>query len=270
MKTPITYYGGKQKLASTIIPLIPKHDIYIEPFAGGGAIFFLKEPSKSEIINDLDSMIAIFYRVLKDNYQELKKKINATIYDRATHKFAMCVRSLPHWFTDLQIAWAFFTLTGLGFSGTLDSFGCYTQGRKARTFQNKKQSFSCDLAKRLEGVQVECTDALALISRRDTEASFFYCDPPYISTIQGHYKGYTLEMYKQLLDQLAGLKGQFLLSSFPTDVLDEYIQKNGWYSIEIEQIKSASRNPDGTKKRKIEVLTANYSLQSLNDGPLGD
>jgi DNA adenine methylase len=265
MKTPITYYGGKQKLVSLILPNIPQHTVYVEPFVGGGAIFFAKPPSYSEIINDLDSMIAIFYSVLKSDFHRLKKKIDTTLYDRTTHKFALCVRDKPHWFTDLQIAWSFFVLSGLGFSGTLDSFGCYTQGKRAQTFENKKSYFSFDLAKRLEGVQVECTDALSLIQLRDSDQTFFYCDPPYIDTIQSHYRGYTREMYIQLLETLATLKGHFLLSSFPSDVLNEYIDKNGWYSMEIEQSKPASKNADGSKKRKIEVLTANYPLKTLKE-----
>lgn len=39
MKTPITYYGGKQMMAKHILPLIPEHHIYSEAFFGGGAIF---------------------------------------------------------------------------------------------------------------------------------------------------------------------------------------------------------------------------------------
>ena len=42
MKTPISYYGGKQQLASKIVSLFPEHKIYCEPFIGGAAVFFAK------------------------------------------------------------------------------------------------------------------------------------------------------------------------------------------------------------------------------------
>jgi DNA adenine methylase len=61
MKTPISYYGGKQSMLKHILPLIPEHKIYVEPFFGGGAVFFGKEPSKVEVINDYNSNVVVFY-----------------------------------------------------------------------------------------------------------------------------------------------------------------------------------------------------------------
>lgn len=263
LKTPITYYGGKQKMVRHIVPLIPDHDIYCEPFLGGAAVFMAKQPSKLEIINDLDAMISIFYRVLQTDFKKLREKVESTLYDRSTHKVAWNIRQIPHHFNDLQIAWAFYVLTGIGFSGTLDSFGCYTNGSKATTFFNKRLIWKDGLKKRFEGnLQIENTDALDLIRRRDTKRTFFYLDPPYIDTCQSHYSGYSEEHFQALLDQLSQLKGKFLLSSFPNDILNRYIKKHGWYSLSIEQSKPASRNRDGSKKKKIEVLTANYPIEN--------
>ena len=47
MKTPITYYGGKQTLLKYLLPLIPQHRMYCEPFFGGGAVFFAKPKSEA-------------------------------------------------------------------------------------------------------------------------------------------------------------------------------------------------------------------------------
>jgi len=61
LKSPISYYGGKTNLVSTILKLIPDHKIYTESFFGGGAIFFAKDPVESEIINDKNNLIINFY-----------------------------------------------------------------------------------------------------------------------------------------------------------------------------------------------------------------
>ncbi len=57
IKTPISYYGGKQNMVRHILPLIPVHNLYCEPFVGGGAVYWKKEPSKVEVINDTNKDI---------------------------------------------------------------------------------------------------------------------------------------------------------------------------------------------------------------------
>ncbi|HTA26729.1 MAG TPA: DNA adenine methylase, partial [Bacteroidia bacterium] len=85
MKTPITYYGGKQMMLRHILPLIPKHTIYVEPFLGGGAVFWAKEPSRVEIINDTNAEIVNFYEVTQKNFTALQKEIQATLHSRKRH-----------------------------------------------------------------------------------------------------------------------------------------------------------------------------------------
>lgn len=84
MTPPISYYGGKQKMLKHILPLIPTHKIYIEPFFGGGAVFFGKNPSEVEVINDLNSYVINFYNVLKD--KKKFKKLLCLIKHTSTTK----------------------------------------------------------------------------------------------------------------------------------------------------------------------------------------
>lgn len=85
MRTPITYYGGKQRLTKTIVSMIPPHKVYIEPFFGGGAVFFAKKPSYLEVINDINDNVVTFYRVCQNEaqFQELSAKIQATLFSEA-------------------------------------------------------------------------------------------------------------------------------------------------------------------------------------------
>jgi DNA adenine methylase len=61
LKTPVSYYGGKQQLATIILGLIPNHRLYCEHFLGGAAVFFAKEPSPVEVINDTNGQLINFY-----------------------------------------------------------------------------------------------------------------------------------------------------------------------------------------------------------------
>jgi DNA adenine methylase len=63
--------GGKRRLAKHILPLMGEHTTYVEPFAGGAAMFFMKEPSKVEVINDINSDLVNLYRVVRHHLDEL-------------------------------------------------------------------------------------------------------------------------------------------------------------------------------------------------------
>ena len=81
MKTPITYYGGKQKLLPVILPLIPIHKTYTEPFVGGGAVFWAKPKSRTEVINGSNRELINFYECAKNDFVDLEKLIRDVIKD---------------------------------------------------------------------------------------------------------------------------------------------------------------------------------------------
>ena len=68
---PITVVGGKSRLAKIIIDCFPSHTCYVEAFAGGAQVFFHKQPSKVEVLNDLDGELVNFYRVCQSHADEL-------------------------------------------------------------------------------------------------------------------------------------------------------------------------------------------------------
>lgn len=264
MRSPVTYYGGKLSLIHRILPLIPKHKSFVEPFFGGGAVFFSKEPSQSEIINDTNDAVINFYKVLQNNFDELKIKVDATLYSRATYKVAMTMYKAPHLFSEIQRAHSFWVLTALGFSGTIGSFSYDKDSSKARTFRNKRLRFSKELSKRLETTQIENTDALKVLKSRMTKDSFAFIDPPYLSGAdQGHYSGYTEQEYIKLLNTLENIEGKFLLTTYDSELLTEYVKRNNWHQIKIEKPLTAYKSDGGKRKKKIEVFTANYNITEM-------
>lgn len=262
MKTPISYYGGKQNLVSTILPLIPDHHTYTESFVGGGAIFWAKRPSKSEIINDYNRELINFYEVCKNEFVDLEKMIRISLHSRSLHADATVMYNNPHLFTRIQRAWAVWVLSTQGFAGMLDGSWGYdtTSSTTAKKIRNKRDSFSERLAIRLQNVQIENTDALRVIRSRDHSGAFHYCDPPYFNSDCGHYDGYSQQDFEQLLITLRDCQGKFLMSSYPSDILKQYTQANRWHTKMIEQTVSVASGTGGGSKRKIEVLTANYDL----------
>lgn len=261
IKTPISYYGGKQKLASTIIGFIPDHKLYCEPFLGGAAVYFAKPQSEMEVINDTNTELINFYRVCKNQFHKLKEKVDSTLHSRRLFNDAKVIYAYPHLFTEVERAWAVWVQSTQSFCAQMEgSFG-YDKGKNTTTkkVSNKREAFTSDLALRLQNAQIECQDALYIMKSRDTKQSFFYCDPPYFNSDCAHYDGYTKDDFEGLLKGLSTIEGKFLLSSYPSEILKQYSKAHGWQTCSIDQGVSVNAKA-GYQKRKVEVLTANYPL----------
>lgn len=261
MKTPISYYGGKQKLAKKILSVIPEHTLYGEPFVGGAAVFFAKDQSEIEVLNDTNKELINFYKVIQNDFVSLEKEIRITLHSRDLHRKASVIYNHPDMFNEIKRAWAVWVLSSQSFSAQLGGTFGYDKSKNTTTKKiiNNRDRFTEDMAIRLQNVQIECADALYVIKSRDSKDSFFYCDPPYFNSDCGHYDGYSEQDFENLLKQLAAIEGKFLLSSYPSKILQQYAKQNDWVMWSVEQNVTIN-NKSGYLKRKVEVLTANYPI----------
>ena len=249
-------------LCPEILKLLPAHKLYCEPFLGGAAVFFGKPPSDVEVINDSNSELINFYRVVQNDFVSLEKEVRISLHSRRLHKDANVIYDNPHMFSDIKRAWAVWVMASQSFSSILDGSWGYDKlkGTTSKKIANKRESFTEDFAIRLQNVQIECTDALRIILSRDYPDAFFYCDPPYFNSDCGHYDGYTQSDFEALLKILSTIKGKFLLSSYPSEVLSRYTHEFGWVNKSFTMNVSVNKG-SGSGKKKTEVLTANYPIQ---------
>lgn len=260
MRTPLTYYGGKSQLASKIVSLIPEHQIYCEPFIGGAAVFFAKQKSKHEIINDINSEIINFYEVLQRDFPALQAEINISLHSRKLHRHAQVIYDNPEMFGRIKRAWAVWMLANVSFNNSLvNGFRQDSIGKISRSLAEKRRLFTEDIAARIQDIQIECCDALKIIRSRDSKDTFFYVDPPYVGACQGHYDGYTQEDFDALISELSKIEGRFLLSSYRNKALTEAVKTFGWHQIELK-LNTHPGSKDAPSRTKIEVLTANYPI----------
>lgn len=266
LRTPISYYGGKQKLAPIIITLIPRHTLYCEPFLGGAAVFFAKKPSEVEVINDTNRELINFYRVAKDDFVSLEKEIRISLHSRDMHRKASVIYNNPDMFSDIKRAWAVWVLSTQSYASMLDSSWGFdkTANTTTQKINGKKEGFTEELAIRLQNCQIECSDALYIIGSRDTDNSFFYCDPPYFNSDCGHYDGYSEHDFESLLYLLSKIKGKFLLSAYPSPLLKKYMKECSWHKWSVDQ-KVSVNNKAGNQKIKTEMLVANYPFPLAQD-----
>ena len=226
MKPLISYYGGKQRIASKILPHFPKHTVYVEPFTGGAALLFAKpKPIVSnsshyrEVLNDKNDLLINLYRVAIEKREELELKIQATLYSQSDHRKATQITKNPADYDDVTKAWAFYVNINQSFANVLNAgwrTGVY--GRNlASTWHNKKLQLS-EILDRLKDVHISCEDAIRCIQRWDSPQTLFYCDPPYPNAEQGHYSGYTIDDFELLCDTLDNIQGSYVLSNYPQEI----------------------------------------------------
>ncbi|MBQ8969223.1 MAG: DNA adenine methylase [Bacteroidaceae bacterium] len=264
VKTPITYYGGKQQLVPTILPMIPRHRIYCEPYFGGGAVFFAKPPSYLEAINDINENLVTFYLQLQNNFDALFDMVQHTLCCESEWKRARAIWQGQE-ATPLERAWAVWMLTNFSFSGSPDGGWKWCNGsagsHSGRVMRHSRENFTEALHDRLKDVQISCRDALLCIEQRDTPDTFFYLDPPYPGCVQKHYRGFTFENLEELLTRLESIKGKFLLSNFMSDTLNEFIARNGW-NVKAKTMAMKVANFKGHSRSKTEILVFNYDIEN--------
>lgn len=206
----IPWMGGKRRLAKHILPLFPEHQCYVELFAGGAALFFLREhTAKTEVLNDINGELVNLYRVVQHHFDEFLRQFDFTLTSRAT--FRQLQQTPPATQTDIQRAARFFYLQHTAFGGkTKDQhFGTATTG-KAFNAANVRAKLAA-AQQRLGGVYVENEPWQGCLKRYDRPHTFFYADPPYWQTA-GYDRAFDWPQYQQLADMMATAKGKVMLS----------------------------------------------------------
>lgn len=264
MKPPLSYYGGKQNLISEILPLIPKHNQYVEPFVGGAALFFAKEASDNEVINDFDGRLINFYEVLQNDFESLQSKIQQTLHSEFYHKKAKKIlKPFKENGDKLENAWAYWVATQMSFTFKLFGGFAFDNGERcAPLTNNKRESFTNVFHERIKNCEIFNRDAIEVIKLKDDTNTFLYLDPPYAESNCGQYDDLK-EVYYRLLNVLPSLKSKWLMSSYPSQQLTTLRKEYNWFSKDINQNLSVSGKLN-KGKRKTECLTWNYNLDFEN------
>lgn len=257
MKTPITYYGGKQTMLKDILPLIPDHELYTEAFCGGCAVFFAKDAVKAEVINDVNKHLINFYKVAQQDYNSLKIEIDKTLHSRDIHMHANYILKNPQFFNKIERAWAVWVSSKLSFSSILGStFGYDYKGQCTKSIRNGKDRITKEIATRLEHVTIESQSAFDVLARYNKPFAFHFIDPPYVNTDCAHYSGvWSEEDLHKLLELLTTLTGKFMLTMFPNAEIRAFADANKWHIHEIKRTISACKT---TKRKQAEWIITNY------------
>lgn len=211
MNSPLAYIGGKSKLSETIIKMIPEHRAYCEVFAGAAWVFFRKEPSKYETINDLDSDLICFYRVLQNHLEEFLKQFKWLLSSREWFEDWKRQQDAGG-LTDIQRGARYYYLQRHTFAVRVKdrTFGTGSMRRPRINLLRIEEELS-EVHLRLARVTIENLPWDKFIKRYDRDKTFFYLDPPYYKL--PYYKhNMDLKDYQNMAKILADIKAKFILS----------------------------------------------------------
>lgn len=241
---PFGWVGGKRQLSKKIVALIPPHKTYVEPFCGAASVFWAKEPSEVEVLNDLDPDLMRFYReigkidrcdvlALSDRFEEMKARQG-----------------------DLEPC-EFLSLLKCSFGDKRDAKAMPSDCKSNALMFHKRLS---QYQKRVRGVKLHNEDWEGVINQYDAPDAFFYLDPPYHGTSRGYRFGE--DQLARLADVLPRLKGKWLLS------YDDHPDVRGAFS-RFNIVPVASRYTVGglsNDMRGRQLLIANYPLDGAKLG----
>lgn len=249
----LRYYGGKWKLAPWIISHFPKHLNYVEPCGGAASVLLQKPRSRLETYNDLDGNVVNFFRVLRDQPDELIRKIRLTPWARAEYEL-----SCQPCDSSTEKARRLFVSLWMSMQG----------GHHEKTSQTWRAQHHCDsrgnydmmhfqegnlmeVAKRFDSVQIDNRPAQDVIWRYDNADTLIYCDPPYVTDTRSQGDRYRLETDNAFHIEAAALlrqcAGYVVVSGYACPLYTELYEAHGWHRSDRE----AQTNSGG---KRIESL----------------
>lgn len=261
MKSPVPYFGSKQRIAPWIASLLPDHGHYVEPFAGGLSVLLAKRPAPMETVNDLDGELMTFWRVLRDRPEELLRACFLTPHGRAE-----LAATWDPTTDELELARRIWCRLAQGRSGTLRNTGWrhyIDPAGSSTSMPGYLEAYANRLAagaERLHAVSLDALPALEVIARYGSRPGvLLYVDPPYLGETRGWGNNYRCEMktageHRELAAALADCKATVVLSGYDSPLYAELY--DGWH----RYTQAAMTGNAKTDKARTEVLWANRPL----------
>ena len=280
----ISYIGGKKKMQTWIVPLIPKDiETYVETFSGQFWIYFgmnLEEyPNlKTIVYNDLNPLNYNLYTCVKDHKKLLEECEKLIVQEKGVQPTnSLCEEQFNNFQNELfnsnlivgslnyEVAAKYVYVLTQVFSGAnpakskfIDLKGKYHS--KFTSFKNKLKNENWQ--KMFERINfVENLDFEDVIKKYDSPTSYFYCDPPYYVVGEGNYYSnhdFGRNDHERLANALKGIQGKFSLSYYDFPILSEWFPKDQYRWESKLFAKAAAAKKGKSQNMGEELLVMNY------------
>jgi protein gp37/site-specific DNA-adenine methylase len=268
IRSPLKTFGGKGYLARRIIDLLPPHEIFIEPCAGGLSVLLNKPAAAVDIVADLNEDLTHFWTTLHDHGDEFSRRLATVPYTAEIFEHAkLCMRERS-WTDDIDHALQFLIRSRMSRNGSGIDF-CWSERTRGKTspagpqpgelnsWDTMRRDHLPRVIARLQCVTIKTASVIDTVLQYDGTDTLSYIDPPYMHGTRTTRDAYEYEMtdadHAALLDVLLSCRGAVVLSGYPSELYDTRLA--GWRRIVIEMPNHAGQSK--TKERRQEVLWIN-------------
>lgn len=254
--SPITYFGGKARLADEITSLFPPHRHYVEVCGGSLAVLLSKQPSRQETVNDLDSGLITFWRVLRDRPEDLERAVILTPHARAERELAWTITDD---LDELEVARRVAVSLTQGRAGSRQRTGWrHDAGPVTPAMPVRLRRYAgriAPAAARLSDVSLECRPAVEMVEayggRRST---LLYIDPPYdVERARSYAVDMDADDHAELIDAALAATASVVVSGYAGGQWDQRLTDAGWYRHEI----TTTTTQGGSGQPRTEVVWSN-------------
>ncbi len=259
--------GGKHYLASKIVALFPPHIHYAEPYFGGGSVLLASNPEgRSEVVNDIDGNLMLFWRVMRDRemFSEFQRMCEATPFSEEKWRESKQVVQSDDCPSDVVRAYTFFVFCRQSLAGRMKSFSPLSKTRVCRGMNEQASVWiTCveglpPVHARLIRVAMRSTTALEVIKQEDGCKTLYYCDPPYLPITRAAPAVYEHEMsfrdHAEMLEVLKEVEGKVILSGYANDLYNAEISDWNRHDFDLPNNSAGG----ATKRRMTECVWCNF------------
>lgn len=262
------YPGSKWNIAKDIAELLPPHHSYLEPYFGSGAVFFSKEPSNIETINDMNSEVINLFSCIREDAEKLARYVTTTPYAREEYENLYLGEGNDKEPYEKARSFLIRCWQGHAYRDSGEKVGWKNDraGRESmyalRNWYQLPENI-LSIAERLREVQIENRPAIELIKTFNNNKVCMYLDPPYVlSTRKGKQYRHECsdEEHEQLLAEIVKNKAKIIISGYESPLYDHYLKE--WEKIAFQSCAAHG-------ERRVEYVWLNfkrYKQYSVFDG----
>ena len=253
--------GGKTKLKKTLRSHVPDHDVYVEPFMGGGTLFWDKALVRKNVINDKDPALAKFYKDIKTGpTSEIKScRLPTTKKDFESAKNKLRPDGTYEDPCDyLSVVKRSYGCNGRSFNMPYQESRPNVKKSPETARINKIVANADMYQEKLSKTKIYNRDFSDVMEKYDSKDTFHYLDPPYWET---HHDYYLPKVYPEdVASSASKMKGKVLVSYDDSPAVKKAFK--GWKTEKHDtkyEMQSSNKKARGEKKNATEVLMMNYN-----------